>query len=152
MFEPLDLTAKPFSVMVISKGGDKVPKKIVIIEDNAGLRETIAEVFRVFDLLRGTEVCLCATAEEGLSAVSEDSSVVAVMTDIGLLGDDDDSGLDVIKVVKRQWPSVPVIGMSGRPAMAAETLATGANCFLAKPFMVSGLKVALVKIGLLKEE
>ena len=129
-----------------------MPKKIVVIEDNAGFRATIAEVFRVFALLGDAEVCVGATAEEGIAVITADSSGIAVvLTDIGLLGDDDDSGLAVIKSIKERWPDMPVVAMSGRPAMAAETLAAGANCFLAKPFKMAGLKAALISIGLLKE-
>ncbi|WP_447987510.1 response regulator [Nitrospira sp. Nam74] len=53
-----------------------------------------------------------------------------ILSDINMPGHD---GFFVLNKVRRQWPSIPVVLMSGTP-VAREASAAGADGFILKPF------------------
>lgn len=119
----------------------------MVIDDREDVR--ILCVAMLEAALGGVEVVPLRAAVLGFEAINADT--VALVTDIGLLGDNDDSGLYVIKVARECFEGLPIIAMSGRPEVAAAALTAGADYFLAKPFRLKHLKAALVSIGLLEE-
>jgi CheY-like chemotaxis protein len=82
-----------------------MPKSILIVDDNATLRNTLSLIFTY----AGYRV-RCAV--DGFSALAEmRSSVPAVLlSDLNMPGM---SGFELLSVIRRRFPEVPVIAMSG---------------------------------------
>ncbi len=82
-----------------------MPKSILIVDDNTTLRTTLSQIFTY----AGYRV-RCAV--DGFSALAEmRSSVPAVLlSDLNMPGM---SGFELLSVIRRRFPEVPVIAMSG---------------------------------------
>lgn len=101
-------------------------KRILIIDDCQSARETLRII------LRNTyEVILTATAHEGLRMLSEDISLVFL--DIML---PDLNGLEVLKQIKNNHPSIPVVIITafGTEEACINALRLGARDYIKKPF------------------
>jgi len=112
--------------------------KILIVEDNVKLLETISEA------LNGEQfLCIASDsfhdAHQKLFLHTYDTLII----DINLPGG---SGLDLIRVVKNQNPSTGIIVISARNSLAnkIEGLELGADDYLTKPFDMAEL-IARVK-------
>jgi len=109
---------------------------ILVIEDDTIMREAIA------DWLRGAGY-IVRTAEDGdagLACVNGDPPAL-VVTDVHMLGT---SGAMVITELKRRYPEIPIIAISGLfksgfGMNAEDVVALGAARALAKPFKRSHL-------------
>ncbi len=112
--------------------------KILIVEDNLKLLETIADAL-------SAEQFLCVTtgtfddANEKLCIYTYDVLIV----DINLPGG---SGLDLIRIIKKQNPSTGIIVISARNSLddKIEGLDLGADDYITKPFAMAEL-IARVK-------
>lgn len=101
-------------------------KRILIIDDYHAVRETLRII------LRNTyEVILTATAHEGLRMLSEDISLVFL--DIML---PDLNGLEVLKQIKNNHPSIPVVIITafGTEEACINAFRWGARDYIKKPF------------------
>ncbi len=101
-------------------------KRILIIDDYHAVRETLRII------LRNTyEVILTATAHEGLRILSEDIGLVFL--DIML---PDLNGLDVLKQIKNNHPSIPVVIITafGTEEACINAFRLGARDYIKKPF------------------
>lgn len=93
------------------------------------------EGYRVIDRVNG-EQALKAIESEGFTAVILDKEIPGMR------------GFDVLSVLRRRWPKVPVILITafGGAAVAEEAFARGANRYLEKPFRVDDLLAVLQSI------
>lgn len=109
--------------------------KILYVEDNRQVRETICELLESSE----REIRACATAEEALSAFSADEFHI-VMTDISLPGL---SGTELTKRIVATKPAQWVILCSGYP-MPQDLRKLGANVrSLLKPFDMADLETLI---------
>ena len=81
---------------------------------------------------------LSYSGEEGLQLIrSRGSEIQLILLDLSMPGL---SGVDVLGKVKKEFPDVLVIIMSGYVAEKSEVTALGATDVLQKPFMLSGVE------------
>ena len=115
--------------------------RVLVIEDNGDMR----------DLLRltlegaGHEVVTASHGQEGLgylNAHKDGQRVDVVLTDLFMPEMD---GIEVIAALRRQFPGVRVIAMSGRPGVDYLSVARelGAARILRKPFAMDELLSAV---------
>lgn len=102
--------------------------KILIVEDDPGLREALEDTL----LLGGYTVFTAVDVEQGLLELSN-TQVDLVISDIqlGRL-----SGLDLLRSVKQKYPQMPVLLMTafGTIDDAVKAMREGATDYLSKPF------------------
>ena len=100
---------------------------ILIIDDEAGLRQTMARIL----LRAGFEVTTAANGKESLSLFQEHSFDL-VYLDIRM---PDMNGLDILKIIHEKSPETPVILFTAQPDLhsAVEALRRGAIDYLLKP-------------------
>jgi DNA-binding NtrC family response regulator len=113
------------------KMGEK--PKILVIDDSA---ETVAGLYSFFD--NKYEVLTAANGLDGLTHIEEnDTDIDLVITDLVM---PDISGVGVISIVKKKYPDIPVIAITGW-GEHPEALATEADAdlVLEKPFELSDL-------------
>lgn len=104
-------------------------KKIIIIDDDDLLRETLGEQFSLHDEF---EVSEAASAAAGLSALKTGHADL-VLLDVNL---PDMDGREACKVIRRNGFSGPVIMLTGQASEADTILGldAGANDYVTKPF------------------
>jgi DNA-binding NtrC family response regulator len=114
-------------------------KRVLLVEDDAGLRGTIKTVLE----LEGYEVAAVGSTREAILRLEQDRYPV-VVSDIYL---DERTGLDVLSAAKQSDPECAVILMTGRGSMETVMRANlgGAFEYLAKPFELDKL------IGLIRK-
>src|SRR3954449_4158032 len=109
---------------------------ILIIEDDAALRTTLAEQIAMEGDFTTDEVESLAEADTKLGAV--DAHHDAILLDIGL---PDGDGRDFCAKLRRDGKKMPIIMLTGANAEAdvVRGLDAGANDYVAKPFRLSEL-------------
>jgi DNA-binding response OmpR family regulator len=107
--------------------------RVLVIEDNRDLRNLV----RVALEGAGHEVLTATQGLEGLACLSG-REVDTVITDLFMPEMD---GIEVIAALRRQFPGVKVIAMSGRPGVDYLSVAKelGAARILRKPFEMNEL-------------
>lgn len=107
--------------------------RILIIEDETGIRESVAEKLRQEDYM----VDETGEGEEGLF-FAEEYPIDAAIIDIGL---PDISGLDVIRRLRDKGNTIPVLILTARDRWQdkVDGLEAGADDYLAKPFQMEEL-------------
>jgi signal transduction histidine kinase/ActR/RegA family two-component response regulator len=109
--------------------------RILLVDDNEAVRElTIGNLREHF-----ARVDAAGDAAEAL-ALLEGGGVAAVVSDIVMPGDMD--GLGLAREIRRRWPGVPVILVSGYAASAGEARALGVPVLL-KPLEIGRLVDAI---------
>jgi two-component system KDP operon response regulator KdpE len=107
----------------------KKPRKILIIEDNEGIVNTLSAIFQ----LRYPELQLISTNNgyEGLDAVTTGDPDLVIL-DLGL---PDIDGFDVLKKIRR-FSSVPIIICTARAEHTdmVKGVELGADDYIVKPF------------------
>jgi DNA-binding response OmpR family regulator len=105
----------------------KASGHILIIDDEASLRQTLARILQ----RAGFDVSTAANGNEGISLANENSFDL-VYLDIRM---PDINGLDVLQAIHEQHPDVPVILFTAQPDLhsAVEALRRGATDYLLKP-------------------
>ncbi len=100
---------------------------ILIIDDEASLRQTLARILQRADF----EVTTAANGTEGFSLVSQHVFDL-VYLDIRM---PDVSGLELLKTIHSKYPDLPVILFTAQPDLnsAVEALRSGATDYLLKP-------------------
>ena len=115
--------------------------RILIVDDDALLRESVARALSD----RGYEVLTAADGEEANNLLG-DGGVALMITDI-YLGNSD--GFALIKALRSQGRSLPIIAMSGDRIgvdVFGTARALGANATLLKPFFVSELTAVIERL------
>jgi len=107
--------------------------RILVVEDEARIRSFIARAFEV----EGFAVDVVSDGEHGLERALEGSCDFVIL-DLLLPGRD---GLDVLEVLRRQRPGLPVLILSARSDIATKLrgFELGAVDYLAKPFSLDEL-------------
>ncbi|MBL8089362.1 MAG: response regulator transcription factor [Anaerolineales bacterium] len=105
----------------------KISGHILIIEDEASLRKTLARILQQ----AGFEVTTAESAEQGLDYLKT-TKFDLVFTDLRLPGI---AGVDAIKYIHTIYPSLPVVLFTAQPDInsAVEALRRGATDYLLKP-------------------
>ncbi|MDQ6734796.1 MAG: response regulator [Nitrospirota bacterium] len=97
--------------------------------------------------LPGVRVIAAKSATDALQLLQQEPCDV-VLSDVSMPGED---GFFVLKQVKRQWPGLPVVLMSGAP-LAQEAELAGADGFLLKPFNLDQFHATLTAVSALERE
>lgn len=100
---------------------------ILIIDDEAALRQTLARILQ----RAGFEVTTAANAQEGIALLSQHALDLVYM-DIRM---PDMNGLEALKAIHSNLPNLPVILFTAQPdvSSAVEALRNGASDYLLKP-------------------
>jgi response regulator RpfG family c-di-GMP phosphodiesterase len=117
-----------------------MPEKVLIVDDDPGIRSTISELIQ--ELGYSAE-----TASDGLDAVGllDSGPFFCVFTDIMM---PNMSGLELIRKIKAQDVSLPIIVITGYASLeiAVDAMKYGASDFISKPFKVKQIELLLNKI------
>ncbi|MQB41066.1 sigma-54 dependent transcriptional regulator [Rhizobium sp. ICMP 5592] len=102
---------------------------VLLIEDDAALRRSLAQWLSLNDL----SVIEAADGNEALKVLRSDT-VDVVISDVRMPGM---SGLELLAVIRKTWPELPVIILSGHGdvPMAVAAIQAGAFNFLTKPYV-----------------
>jgi DNA-binding response OmpR family regulator len=105
----------------------KISGHILIIDDEAALRKTLARILQQ----AGLEVTTAESAEQGLSFL-ETTNFDLVYMDIRMPGL---AGLDALSLIHEKYQTLPVILFTAQPdvSSAVEALRRGASDYLLKP-------------------
>lgn len=105
-----------------------VPHKILVVEDDAGLREALVDTL----LLGGYECVECGSGEEALLTLKT-TKVAMVVSDVQMGGM---SGLSLLRSIKLKWPELPMLLMTAYATIddAVSAMRDGASNYMAKPF------------------
>lgn len=121
-------------------------KKILIIDDDDILRESLVEQFALHEEFLPTAV---STASDGIKSVKADH-VDLIILDVGL---PDMDGREACKVMRKNGVKSPVIMLTGQDSDADTILGleSGANDYVTKPFRF-GVLLARVRAHLRQHE
>ncbi|HWD93300.1 MAG TPA: sigma-54 dependent transcriptional regulator [Verrucomicrobiae bacterium] len=110
--------------------------KIMVVDDAADIRDLLGAILR--DTYEVTEAESGAELKQAFSQQQPD----VVLLDIKL---PDADGLDLLPLIKKQWPETEVVVLTGNATFEAAVEATkrGAYHFLNKPFDTQGLLVTV---------
>ena len=102
-------------------------RKILIIDDDSIVRESIADFFED----SGYEVLQCTNGKDGIDTIRKEDPTV-ILCDLHMPGI---SGLEVIDIVKKEYPEMPLIVVSGNGVIrdAIEAVSRGAWNYVMKP-------------------
>ena len=126
----------------------KISGHILIIDDEAGLRKTLARILQQ----AGLEVTTAESAEQGLSFLAATNFDLVYM-DLLMPGL---AGLDALNLIHERFPTLPVILFTAQPDVnsAVEALRRGASDYLLKPLKPEAIieKTKTVLAGRQKEK
>ncbi len=116
--------------------------RILLIDDEDAVRGVIRQMLETL----GHRVDEAATGRGGILALHE-AAYDLVITDIVM---PETAGTEVVSIVKRQWPHIPVIaisggGLIGDPDNLRTARELGAAATLQKPFRMQGLRAAIAQ-------
>ena len=124
---------------VISVMADSQRRRaILVVEDETFVRWAVAEALRD----TGYEVIEAANGDEAADILRAGVPFDLVFSDVRMPGSLD--GLALLRLLRASRPETPVLVTSGH-AEAASILASGARCFVRKPYDLEAL------IGLIEE-
>ena len=103
------------------------PPRILVVDDEEEVREILAETLEDF----GYAVLTAASGEEALPVLAGNGGVAMVITDVRMPGM---SGLELADEVRRRWPTVKIVLISGYFVPQASP-----QRFLKKPFHMKDL-------------
>jgi diguanylate cyclase (GGDEF)-like protein/PAS domain S-box-containing protein len=112
-------------------------RKVLIIDDDPGLRKTLADILRV----KGFEPLAAGDGSEGLALLRQ-HTVSLVLIDLGL---PDLPGLEVLERVKADHPRTEAIILTGDASFdsAIEATNRGAFSYLVKPYEIDQLMLQI---------
>ena len=106
--------------------------KILIVDDERDIRELISDIL----VDEGFDTALAANSNECMAEVAKDAPALMIL-DIWLK-DSNMDGIDILKTVKRDYPGIPVVIISGHGniEIAVAAIKQGAYDFIEKPFNI----------------
>jgi len=115
-----------------------VGPRVLLVDDEEDFASTLAERLR----LRGIETRVATNGEQAVELILDDPPQVVVL-DVMMPGM---SGLEVLRRIKREYPAMPVILLTGMGTKkdAVEGTRLGAHDYLMKPLQIEQL---IDKIG-----
>ena len=113
------------------------PPRILVVDDDSSARNA---VIRVLDR-EGYVLQAAESASVALKLIDESSPDV-VLTDIRM---DRLSGIDLLRRVRREWPSIPVLVMTAFAGVdtAVSSIQEGAFDYISKPYEIDELRSAV---------
>jgi len=107
---------------------DQEDKKILIIDDEEGIRESLKLILSDF-----YQLILTDDADQGLDIIQKQENIGLVLLDIKM---PKANGLDVLKQIKNMQSDLPVIMVTGYKSVetASEASSLGADGYIIKPF------------------
>jgi DNA-binding NtrC family response regulator len=102
--------------------------KILVVDDDAIVIKSCKRILEA----EGYEVFTCPSADDALEKIKNDDFDLLLM-DVKMPKHD---GIFLMREVKKNWPDIPIIVMSGYPTpeTIADVLKLGAIQFIPKPF------------------
>ncbi len=116
--------------------------KVLIVDDDSLIREMLRLIL--------TESGLTVSGEAGDGATTrrllEEDAPNVVLLDIVLPGED--NGLDLLRFIKKEYPEIHVIMVSGEPSSerVQTAIASGARGFIVKPFNAQNVMSAFKRL------
>ncbi len=116
-----------------------MPKKILIIDDEEGIRESLRLI-----LSDDYDLIVTDSGKQGLECLENDKNIGLALLDIKM---PKINGLDVLKAIKETRPDVNVIMVTGYKSVdtAAEATKLGASGYIVKPFKADEILEAVKK-------
>ena len=111
--------------------------KILIVEDEARIASFLQKGLQKYQFV----AAVANDGDKALQAV-KDTPYDVMLLDLGLPTKD---GLTVLKELREQGNTIPVIVVTASSVMVQESLAAGANDHLSKPFRFNHLLAAIQK-------
>ena len=104
------------------------PSRVLIVDDDESLRETIADLLE----LAGFHPIKASNAAEALVILQQDHSVDALITDLAMPGAD---GVDLIRQAHEIRPELPALLLTGYAELTSAAARVGSSSFhiLRKP-------------------
>ncbi len=115
--------------------------EILIVDDERDIRELISDILKD----EGYTTRLAANSRECMAALEERRPALIIL-DIWLR-DSEMDGIEILKVVKRNNPGIPVVIISGHGniEIAVAAIKQGAYDFIEKPFNIDQLMVVIAR-------
>jgi FixJ family two-component response regulator len=117
-------------------GGDIMEKRVLLVDDEASLRRSVT----IGLLQKGYQTEGCESGMKGLQALEafkrKEMPLGCAVIDVQL---PDIDGLKLLKVIKLDYPQVPVIIITGHGNEAIAEEAKAADAYLEKPFAMGDL-------------
>jgi two-component system nitrogen regulation response regulator NtrX len=112
---------------------------ILIVDDERDIRELISDILQD----EGYSTRLAGNSDDAMAAIAAEAPALLVL-DIWLK-DSNMDGIDILKAVKRDYPVVPVVIISGHGniEIAVAAIKQGAYDFIEKPFNIDQLMVVI---------
>jgi two-component system, response regulator PdtaR len=110
---------------------------VLVVDDELLVRSLIAD----FVLEAGYRALGAANANEALAHLAT-NEIDLIISDVEMSGGRD--GVDLARIVRVSWPTVPIILMSGQRLPRPDDLPNNVR-FLAKPFGFESLQLALAE-------
>ena len=112
---------------------------ILIVDDERDIRELISDILKD----EGFTTRLAGNSDEAMAQISGEPPALLIL-DIWLK-DSNMDGIDILKTVKRDFPDVPVVIISGHGniEIAVAAIKQGAYDFIEKPFNIDQLLVVI---------
>lgn len=112
---------------------------ILIVDDERDIRELISDILKD----EGYSTRLASNSDEAMEEVTSDQPALMIL-DIWLK-DSNMDGIDILKTVKRDYPDVPIVIISGHGniEIAVAAIKQGAYDFIEKPFNIDQLMVVV---------
>jgi CheY-like chemotaxis protein len=136
---------KTTKIKKIGKGGSEMEKKVLLIDDEASLRRHVA----IGLMQKGYNTEPCENGMKGLETLQmlqkKRTPLDCAIVDIRL---PDIDGLKLLKVIKVNYPNLPVIMITGHgdPAIEEAARSQNADGYLEKPFTVEELTQLLAEM------
>ncbi len=109
------------------------PKRILVIEDDGEVLDMLVDYLTFLEY----EVSSARDGLEGLKKIKE-GTFDLVITDLAM---PHVSGIGIITVIKRDYPQIPVIAITGYGYYAEELAQEKkADCIMSKPFEINELR------------
>ncbi len=113
---------------------------ILVIDDESDICELVQLTLESI----GFQVLVGCGGKEGLQAIKDHSEhIKLILLDLAMPGV---SGIDLIGILKTDFPQIPVIVMSGYVADKSEVVGLGAVDVLRKPFQLKDVEQKVIQI------
>lgn len=115
--------------------------KLILIEDDAGVRDYFKSVVRRM----GYELLTAENGPEGLALIGRETADV-IMTDLNMPGEP--NGMALVRRIREVRPDTPLIVVSGYPTRERldECKALGIDDFLTKPFEMTFFSSVIARL------
>lgn len=111
--------------------------KVLIVDDNPNVRDTLGMIFKDFicGSYNGTCLVFAASAEQAWQLIVSNNIPDLIITDLNM--EHELAGIELIKKVKMNFPKIPVILMTSEPEALPFQDKEFVDYVVAKPFMLS---------------